>query len=92
MRAIERVTANPELHTPDLGGKATTQQVTDAVIGRLLLITPRRTNRNGSPRKFRADWSGRSPNPHWTGRGTTRYRGVNGMANCAHGAEPEERG
>ncbi len=31
MRAIERVTADPALHTPDLGGKATTQQVTDAV-------------------------------------------------------------
>lgn len=32
MRAIERVTADPSLHTPDLGGKATTRQVTDAVI------------------------------------------------------------
>ncbi|QCI65436.1 tartrate dehydrogenase [Phreatobacter stygius] len=32
MRAIERVTADPDLHTPDLGGKATTRQVTDAVI------------------------------------------------------------
>src|SRR5690349_14141754 len=31
MRAVERVTADPNLHTPDLGGKATTQQVTDAV-------------------------------------------------------------
>jgi tartrate dehydrogenase/decarboxylase/D-malate dehydrogenase len=31
MRAVERVTADPALHTPDLGGKATTQQVTDAV-------------------------------------------------------------
>jgi tartrate dehydrogenase/decarboxylase/D-malate dehydrogenase len=25
------VTGDPKLHTPDLGGKATTQQVTDAV-------------------------------------------------------------
>ena len=33
MRAIERVTADPALHTPDLGGKATTRQVTDAVVG-----------------------------------------------------------
>jgi tartrate dehydrogenase/decarboxylase/D-malate dehydrogenase len=33
MRAIERVTADAALHTPDLGGKATTRQVTDAVIG-----------------------------------------------------------
>ena len=33
MRAIERVTADPALHTPDLGGKATTRQVTDAVMG-----------------------------------------------------------
>ncbi|ACA21028.1 tartrate dehydrogenase [Methylobacterium sp. 4-46] len=32
MRAVERVTADPNLHTPDLGGKATTRQVTDAVI------------------------------------------------------------
>jgi tartrate dehydrogenase/decarboxylase/D-malate dehydrogenase len=32
MAAIETVTANPDLHTPDLGGKATTNQVTDAVI------------------------------------------------------------
>src|ERR1700758_2947210 len=28
LRAVERVTATPELHTPDLGGKATTRQVT----------------------------------------------------------------
>ncbi|HVT53802.1 MAG TPA: isocitrate/isopropylmalate family dehydrogenase, partial [Dongiaceae bacterium] len=32
MRAVERVTADKTLHTPDLGGKATTRQVTDAVI------------------------------------------------------------
>src|SRR5271155_3763954 len=32
MRAIERVTANKALHTPDLGGAATTRIVTDAVI------------------------------------------------------------
>ena len=32
MRAIERVTADPALHTPDLGGTATTQQVTEAVV------------------------------------------------------------
>jgi tartrate dehydrogenase/decarboxylase/D-malate dehydrogenase len=31
MRAVERVTADPALHTPDLGGRATTRQVTDAV-------------------------------------------------------------
>lgn len=35
MRAIERVTADPSLHTPDLGGQATTRQVTDAVIAAL---------------------------------------------------------
>ena len=28
MQAIEQVTANPALHTRDLGGKATTAQVT----------------------------------------------------------------
>ena len=31
MTAIERVTADPSLHTPDLGGRATTAQVTAAV-------------------------------------------------------------
>jgi tartrate dehydrogenase/decarboxylase/D-malate dehydrogenase len=31
MRAIERATADQALHTPDLGGKATTRQVTRAV-------------------------------------------------------------
>jgi tartrate dehydrogenase/decarboxylase / D-malate dehydrogenase len=35
MRAIERVTAEPKLHTPDLGGKATTQDVTRAVCNAL---------------------------------------------------------
>jgi tartrate dehydrogenase/decarboxylase/D-malate dehydrogenase len=32
MRAIERVTADPSFHTPDLGGSATTRQVTDAIL------------------------------------------------------------
>ena len=32
MRAVERVTADPSLHTPDLGGAATTRAVTDATI------------------------------------------------------------
>jgi hypothetical protein len=31
MTAVERVTADSSLHTPDLGGKATTKQVTEAV-------------------------------------------------------------
>jgi tartrate dehydrogenase/decarboxylase/D-malate dehydrogenase len=31
MKAVERVTADPALHTPDLGGNANTRQVTDAV-------------------------------------------------------------
>ena len=35
MRAIERVTGNPDFHTPDLGGHATTRKVTDAVIAAL---------------------------------------------------------
>jgi len=35
MRAIETVTADPRLHTRDLGGKANTAQVTDAVCGLL---------------------------------------------------------
>ncbi|KAB7615110.1 tartrate dehydrogenase [Verminephrobacter eiseniae] len=36
MRAIESVTANPALHTRDLGGKATTAQVTNAVCQHLV--------------------------------------------------------
>ena len=32
MKAIEQVTSDPRYHTPDLGGKATTREVTDAVI------------------------------------------------------------
>ena len=35
MRAVERVTADKALHTPDLGGTATTRQVTDAVCAAL---------------------------------------------------------
>src|SRR5689334_5250662 len=36
MRAIEAVTADTKLHTGDLGGTATTKQVTDAVCHRLI--------------------------------------------------------
>ncbi|MFN7193764.1 MAG: tartrate dehydrogenase [Rhodospirillales bacterium] len=32
MAAIERVTADPACHTPDLGGKATTESATDALV------------------------------------------------------------
>lgn len=32
MSAIEQVTATSALHTPDLGGTATTRQVTEGVI------------------------------------------------------------
>jgi tartrate dehydrogenase/decarboxylase/D-malate dehydrogenase len=35
MRAVEAVTARGEVLTPDLGGSATTAQVTDAVIAAL---------------------------------------------------------
>jgi tartrate dehydrogenase/decarboxylase/D-malate dehydrogenase len=36
MRAIERVTADRSLHTPDLGGKATTAEVTKATCEALI--------------------------------------------------------
>jgi tartrate dehydrogenase/decarboxylase/D-malate dehydrogenase len=39
MRAIEQVTSEPALHTRDLGGSATTQQVTRAVCERLARLT-----------------------------------------------------
>jgi tartrate dehydrogenase/decarboxylase / D-malate dehydrogenase len=35
MQAIEQVTANPALHTRDLGGTASTVEVTQAVCGQL---------------------------------------------------------
>jgi tartrate dehydrogenase/decarboxylase / D-malate dehydrogenase len=35
MQAIEEITADPKLHTGDLGGKATTSEVTAAVVSRL---------------------------------------------------------
>ncbi len=41
MRAIERVTADAALHTPDLGGTATTRQVTEAVVAAIAGVTTR---------------------------------------------------
>jgi tartrate dehydrogenase/decarboxylase / D-malate dehydrogenase len=41
MHAIEQVTADPAMHTRDLGGKATTVQVTRAVCERLAAGTQR---------------------------------------------------
>jgi tartrate dehydrogenase/decarboxylase / D-malate dehydrogenase len=37
MKAIEAVTANPKLHTGDLGGRAKTQEVTEAVCAQLAM-------------------------------------------------------
>lgn len=42
MQAIEQVTADATLHTRDLGGRATTAQVTDAVCARLAGISLRK--------------------------------------------------
>jgi len=42
MRVIETVTANPRLHTGDLGGRATTVEVTDAVCAMLAQNEPGR--------------------------------------------------
>lgn len=42
MRAIEHVTANPKLHTRDLGGEATTDQVTRAVCDELASTAQRK--------------------------------------------------
>ncbi len=36
MRAVARITADPALHTPDLGGTATTTDVTDAAVAAIL--------------------------------------------------------
>jgi tartrate dehydrogenase/decarboxylase/D-malate dehydrogenase len=35
MQAIEQITADPKLHTGDLGGQAKTVDVTSAVVARL---------------------------------------------------------
>ena len=35
MQAIDTVTANQDLHTPDLGGNATTEKVTAALIAHI---------------------------------------------------------
>jgi len=43
MQVIESVTADPKLHTRDLGGTATTAEVTDAVCKRLSAVVPRRS-------------------------------------------------
>jgi tartrate dehydrogenase/decarboxylase/D-malate dehydrogenase len=43
MAAIEAVTATPALHTRDLGGTATTAQVTEAVCARLRALRARQT-------------------------------------------------
>jgi tartrate dehydrogenase/decarboxylase/D-malate dehydrogenase len=45
MQAIEQVTANPALHTRDLGGQATTVQVTEAVCALLSERSALRTDR-----------------------------------------------
>ena len=42
MQAIEQVTANPALHTRDLGGTATTAQVTRAVCEQLAAAVQRK--------------------------------------------------
>jgi tartrate dehydrogenase/decarboxylase/D-malate dehydrogenase len=42
MQAIEQVTSDPSLHTRDLGGSASTAQVTDAVCARINETTKRR--------------------------------------------------
>jgi tartrate dehydrogenase/decarboxylase/D-malate dehydrogenase len=42
MQAIEQVTANPVLHTRDLGGRATTAEVTAAVCARIASGAKRR--------------------------------------------------
>jgi tartrate dehydrogenase/decarboxylase / D-malate dehydrogenase len=48
MRAIESVTANPRLHTRDLGGTATMADVTDAVCSAIQSV-PASANESGSP-------------------------------------------
>jgi tartrate dehydrogenase/decarboxylase/D-malate dehydrogenase len=40
MQAIEHVTANPALHTRDLGGTASTRQVTEAVCAEVRRTSP----------------------------------------------------
>src|SRR3954452_3831054 len=53
MRAVELVTADPALHTPDLGGTATTRKVTDPVISAVQGKTAKRTKGRGPARHYR---------------------------------------
>ena len=53
MQAIEQVTANPALHTRDLGGKATTAEVTQAVCGQLARQRAARGRLNAPTRSLR---------------------------------------
>jgi tartrate dehydrogenase/decarboxylase/D-malate dehydrogenase len=41
MQAVEHVTANPKLHTRDLGGSAMTAEVTEAVCNEITAIARR---------------------------------------------------
>ena len=50
MAAIEQITANPALHTRDLGGKATTNQVTEAVCQHLNAATASALGLHGKPK------------------------------------------
>jgi tartrate dehydrogenase/decarboxylase / D-malate dehydrogenase len=43
MQAVEHVTADPALHTRDLGGTATTAQVTEEVCAQVRRTHPRGT-------------------------------------------------
>lgn len=53
-RAVERVTADPSLHIPDLGGRATTRQVSDAVIAAIRGDDAEGRCRDRARRTFRA--------------------------------------
>jgi tartrate dehydrogenase/decarboxylase / D-malate dehydrogenase len=46
MEAIEHITSNPALHTPDLGGSATTAQVTEAICTRVLAAGRQQASRS----------------------------------------------
>jgi hypothetical protein len=60
MKAVEHVTADPSLHTPDLGGKATTKQVSDAFCAALWQANERAMAGNG-PKLPSSQGRSRSP-------------------------------
>ncbi len=81
MRAVERVTANPSRHTPDLGGTATTRQVTDAVIRSIRAENPWPAGQRGRER-WTADRTAPAPPAMATEKGGCPWHPPRSFSTC----------